>query len=221
MVKDVTVVPGEACLTQHKLIASRIKLNEVVKKRKEGFVSKCRVWKLKDAGVKSQFEEKVHAKAVARIKGDAESMWNELKDCLLEVSEETCGRTKGRPRRGETWWWNEDVASAINEKRRLFKIWRQSKLESDWRAYCLAKKVAGKAVYAAQEAERKKFGDMLEKEDRKGNVFKVVKRMVKRNRDVDGGGCIKDCNGDIVVEQEKLLNVWREYFDKLLNEEFE
>jgi hypothetical protein len=52
MVKDVTVVPGEACLTQHKLIVCRIKLNEVVKKRKEGFVSKCRVWKLKDAGVK-------------------------------------------------------------------------------------------------------------------------------------------------------------------------
>src|SRR4029077_15392258 len=86
---------------------------------------------------------------------------------------------------------------------------------------CLTKKVAGKAVRAAQEAERKKFGDMLEKEDRRGNVFKVVKRMVKRNRDVDGGGYIKDCNGDIVVEQEKLLNVWREYFDKLLNEEFE
>jgi hypothetical protein len=134
--------------------------------------------------VKSQFEEKVHAKAIARTKGHAESMWNELKDYLLAVSEETCGRTKGRPRHRETWWWNEDVASAINEKRRLFKIWRQSKLESDWRAYCLAKKVA---VYAAQEAERKKFGDMLEKEDRRGNVFKVVKWIVKRNRDVNGG----------------------------------
>src|SRR5579864_7574771 len=86
MVKDVTVVPGEACLTQHKLISCRIKLNEVVRKRKEAFVIKCRVWKLKGAGVKSQFEEKVHAKAVARTKGDAESMSNELEDCLLEIS---------------------------------------------------------------------------------------------------------------------------------------
>ena len=72
-------------------------------------MSKCRVWKLKDVGVKRQFEEKVHAKAVARTKGDAESMWNELKDCLLEVSEETCGRTKGQPRHRETWWWTEDI----------------------------------------------------------------------------------------------------------------
>jgi hypothetical protein len=32
MVKDVAVVPGEACLTQHKLIACRIKLSEIVKK---------------------------------------------------------------------------------------------------------------------------------------------------------------------------------------------
>jgi hypothetical protein len=63
-------------------------------------VSKCRVWKLNDADVNSRFEEKMHAKVAARIKGDAESMWNELKDCLLEVSE-TCGRIKGRPRHRE------------------------------------------------------------------------------------------------------------------------
>jgi len=160
----------------------------------------------------------MHAKVAARIKGDAESMWNELNDCLLEVSEETCGRTKGRPRHRETWWWNEDVACAMNEKGRMFKIWRQSKVES---GILLAKKVEGKAVHAAQEIERKKFGDMLEKENRSGNVVGVVKRMVKRNRDVDGGGCIKDCNGDIFAEQEQLMEVRREYFDKLLNDEFE
>src|SRR4029077_5341653 len=129
-------------ITQVNCLSDKAELG--CEKRKEGFVSKCRVWKLKDDGVKSQFEEKVHAKAVVRTKGDAESMWNELKDCLLEVSEETCGRTNGRPRHRETWWWNEYVASVINEKGRLFKIWRQSKLTSDWRAYCLAKKVAGK-----------------------------------------------------------------------------
>jgi hypothetical protein len=52
MVKDVTVVTGEACLPQLKLIACRIKLNECV--RNEGFANKCRVWKPKDAGVKSR-----------------------------------------------------------------------------------------------------------------------------------------------------------------------
>jgi hypothetical protein len=56
---------------------------------------------------------------------------------------------------------------------------------------------------------------MIEKEDRNGNVFRVAKQMVKRIRDIDGGGCIKDCNGTIVVEREKLMEVWNEYlFEK-------
>jgi hypothetical protein len=33
MVKNVTVVPGEACLTQHKLIAFQLKLSEEIVKK--------------------------------------------------------------------------------------------------------------------------------------------------------------------------------------------
>jgi cytidine deaminase len=49
----------------------------------------------------------------------------------------------------------------------------------------LARKVARQADYAAKETERKKLGDMLEKEDRSGNVFRVAKQTVKRIRDVE------------------------------------
>ena len=35
-----------------------------------------------------------------------------------------------------------------------------------------------------------------------------------------GGGCVKDTDGKIVVEEEKLMEVWRKYYDKLSNEEF-
>jgi hypothetical protein len=52
--------------------------------------------------VRSQVEEKAHAKAVARANGAGQSIWNELTQCLLEVSDETCGRRKGWPRHMET-----------------------------------------------------------------------------------------------------------------------
>src|SRR5580658_1288654 len=94
---------------------------------KEVFVSKCRDWKLKDDGVRSLFQEKVQAKAAVRSKGDGENMWNELKGCLLEASEETYGRTKGRPRHMETWWWTEDVSKVVKKKKRTFKIWKKLK----------------------------------------------------------------------------------------------
>ena len=73
---------------------------------------------------------------------------------------------------------------------------------------------------AKREIEKKKFGKVLDEEDRKRTVFRVVKQIVKKNRDVVGESCVKDTSGRIVVEEEKLMEVWRKYCDKLSNEEF-
>ena len=48
----------------------------------------------------------------------------------------------------------------------------------------------------------------------------MAKQIVKKNADVVDGGCVKDTGGKIVVEEEKLMEVWREHYDKLSNEEF-
>ena len=50
-----------------------------------------------------------------------------LRDCLLEVADEVCGRTKGNQRHSETWWWNAEVGKVIKEKRQLCKIYEKSK----------------------------------------------------------------------------------------------
>ena len=63
--------------------------------------------------------------------------------------------------------------------------------------------------------------DMLEEGNEKGNVFKVAKRMVKVNKDVVGCGAVKDSNGCLVVESARVKDVWSEYYEKLLNEEFD
>ena len=70
-------------------------------------------------------------------------------------------------------------------------------------------------VSKAQEIERKKFGEMLDEEDRKGMVFRVAKQIVMKNGDVVSESCVKDTSGKIVVEEKKLMEVWREYYDKL------
>ena len=46
---DVKVIGSEACITQHKLLVCKMELQEHVKRRIEVFVSKCRIWKLKEA----------------------------------------------------------------------------------------------------------------------------------------------------------------------------
>ena len=40
-------------------------------------------------------------------------------------------------------------------------------------------------------------------------MFRVAKQLVRKNRDVVGAGCVKDNVGKIVVEEDKLLEVWK------------
>ena len=87
--------------------------------------------------------------------------------------------------------------------------------------YSVAKRYAKKVNSRAKEAERKKWGEDLDKENEKGRVFKVVKRLVKNNADVVSSGCMKDKAGKIVVEEGELKETWRKYFERLLNEEFD
>ena len=58
------------------------------------------------------------------------------------------------------------------------------------------------------------------REDEKGNVFRVAKQMVRRNRDVVGASCVKGSDGKIVVDEDKLMDVWRAHYDGISNEEF-
>ena len=48
-------------------------------------------------------------------------------NCMLEVAEEVCGKTKKPPRHKEMWWWNDEVKLVVEEKRKLFKSWKNTK----------------------------------------------------------------------------------------------
>ena len=89
-----------------------------------------------------------------------------------------------------------------------------------WEKYNQAKRDAKRAIFKAKNAERKKFGEELDKVDKKENVFRVAKQLVRRNQDVEGASCVKDSEGKIVVQEDELLKVWRAHYDKLSNEEF-
>ena len=77
-VKDVKVIPGEPCVLQHRLMVAVVELQAHVKPKRQVFSSRCRVWKLKDAGSRSHFRELVEARAVGRCEGNVEGVWNGL-----------------------------------------------------------------------------------------------------------------------------------------------
>ena len=110
-----------------------------------------------------RFQQEVSIRANSRVEDNVEGMWKGLKECLLEVSDEVCGRTKRPAKRRQTWWWNEDVAKAVEEKRRLYKVWYKSKDKLHEKAYQKEKKEAKKAVYLAKVRESKRLGEWVDK----------------------------------------------------------
>ena len=55
------------------------------------FVSRFKVWRLKEAEIKEAFRAKVGERLVMRVDGNVNETWGGLRDCLLEVADEVCG----------------------------------------------------------------------------------------------------------------------------------
>jgi hypothetical protein len=109
-----------------------------------------------------------------------------------------------------TWWRKQDVAKLVEKKLSRFKIWSQTRTEID-RAVCYkARKIASKEIYKAQETERKKFGAKLSEEDMKVNLFRIAKQLVRSNKDVVGSGSVKEIEFNIVIDDARIKEVWKE-----------
>ena len=162
----------------------------------------------------------MEARAVGRCEGNVEGVWNGLKSCLLEVVEDVCGRSKGRPRHRETWWWNDDVAEAVDQKRKLFRFGRKRnpngmkkliRLPHEWRRkrFTERKRQRGKSLWRSLSSRK----DVA-------TCFAQLSRWSVKTR-ILGDGCIKDSERNVVVEQDEIKEVWRKHYEKLLNEEFD
>jgi hypothetical protein len=224
MVSDVKVINGEACLTQHKLVICKVRISGRVRPRKDKlkFVPKVKIWKLKKKDVKEIFREEVESNMTGKAEDTVEEIWNCIKGSMVKAANKVCGMTKGKPARcRETWWWSEEVSKAVKAKRRLFLKARKSKSNVDKAAYKVAKNEAKKVIASAKDEECRNFGKMCDRENRKGNIFKVAKQIMRKNKDVVGSGCVKNKGGVIVTDEGEIRDRWKEYFDQLLNEEYD
>ena len=81
-------------------------------------------------------------------------------------------------------------------------------------------------VFARVQAEvMKKQADTLDSKEGRQNIFRVrvriAKQKKKERKDITGTNCLKGDNGGLLVSEEQVTGRWREYFEKLLNEENE
>jgi len=52
-------------------------------------------------------------------------------------------------------------------------------------------------------------------------IFRIAKQMVKETQDILGSNCLKEISSKVIVDEKEIKDLWKEYMEKLMNEENE
>ena len=177
--------------------------------------------KLKDHEVVTQFRETFSEKITDKNEEGLHD-WASFKNSITEAAEESIGirRTYGG-RKKSTPWWTEQVKEAVKIKMRAFRKWMKLRTPDTRREYITARTEAERINRAENRNVWRKIGDNL-REDHAGRR-KLLYSMAKNYRaeKKDTACTIKDKEGNIITEPERVMERWKEYFKELLNVEEE
>jgi hypothetical protein len=87
--------------------------------------------------------------------------------------------------------------------------------------YKEARRNANKAVSEARGQAYTELYRKLDTKEDENDVYKMAKLQERNTRDFNQVKCIKDKANRLLVKDEEIKNRWREYFDKLFNDESE
>ena len=65
----------------------------------------------------------------------------ENKGIMMESAQIICGITNGPRRHKETWWWNEEVAEAVREKKIKYGKWKKENMKEARMEYKKSRKM--------------------------------------------------------------------------------
>ena len=71
----------------------------------------------------------------------------------MDTAQVTCGWSKGPCRHKETWWWNEEVAEAVREKKKKYGKWRNEKSTEAREEYKKSKQNTQKSYFVGKGKE--------------------------------------------------------------------
>jgi hypothetical protein len=216
LIRNVKVIPG---MLQHGLLVMDVASKEMGKKMKKKFVPRRKTWLLRNAEVKKEFEERV-AENWKGACGNGK-VWEQYKNCVLKAADEVCGWTKGRCRHGETWWWNENVRAAVEEKKAKFKEWIKEKTDANKLSYNQAKRCAKKTVAVAVKEASDKLVKEMESDRTSKVLFKAARQAAKDGKDVIGTGYIRNEMGKMCYGERERSEAWKMHMEKVMNEENE
>jgi hypothetical protein len=184
-------------------------------------ITRTRGWKLK-WDVSQVFKNRVIAEGSWNEGDDADNMWKEMTTHIRNVAIEMFGVTKENKREPkDTWWWNDDVQKTINEKKEYYKRLHHNKSDENIQKYKKARKNANKDVSEVRGQAYTELYQKLDTKEGENDVHKMAKLRERKIRDFNQVKCFKNKADRLLMKDEEIKNRWREYFDKLFNDESE
>ncbi|XP_066973193.1 uncharacterized protein [Macrobrachium rosenbergii] len=129
IIMDCKVIPNESVVAQHELVVADFRLKAIRKRRAQARNRRIKTWKLKGEKAR-EFGSKVErAREERDVNGMSElpeEIWDDMKGIVVPAAVEGCGRTSGKQQQErETWWWNQEVQTAVKEKSVARKGWEE------------------------------------------------------------------------------------------------
>ena len=216
-VVDTKVVVGESVAKQHRIVVSAIIIWTKWRKAPK-LVKRIKLWKLKDSKVNSKFKMDVIESGILSGQED----WQTIAEMIRSIARKELGETSGKVStagRQETWWWNQEVQEKLKDKKKAKKAWDTIRDDASKLAYKTAIKQAKREVAKARNKAYEELYEKLETKEGENEVFKIAKQKNRQSKDVQQVRVIKSKTGEILMEEEKVKQRWKEYFDNLLNHE--
>ena len=94
--------------------------------------------------------------------------------------------TKGPRRHEETWWWTEEVAEAVREKKIKYGKSKKENVKEAWKEYKKSRQNAKRVISSAKE-----WANDLNDSECQNEIFRMAKQMVRERQDITGLNCIK------------------------------
>jgi len=80
---------------------------------------------------------------------------------------------------------------------------------------------AKRVISSAKTKKQKECANDLNDSECQNEIFRMAKQMVKERLGLTGLNCIKGASGKVMVDGKVIKDSWKEYMEKLMNEENE
>ena len=105
------------------------------------------------------------------------------------------------------------------EQEKSKKVWETIKDDASKLAYKTARKQAKREVAKVRNEAYEELYKKLETKEGENELFKIAKQRNRQSKDVQQIRVIKSKTEEMLMEEEKVKQKWKEYFDNLLYQE--